>query len=159
MRGPSRYNAPMNVNFAFGRTGLKLELPDGFEYQVLEARWAVPLADAAKAIECALDAPMGCLPLREMARGKHTAAISVCDITRPAPNREVLPPVLARLEAAGIPRAGITILIATGLHRPATDAEFREICGEQTASRYRVLNHHARELAEHRALGMTLAGT
>ena len=147
----SRYNATMQVNFAFGRTGLTLELPEGFDYRVLEARSAVPLDDAAAAIEQALDAPIGCPPLIEMARGKRSAAISVCDITRPAPNREVLPPVLARLEAAGIPREGITILIATGLHRPATEAEFREICGEETAARYRVLNHHARELSEHRA--------
>jgi nickel-dependent lactate racemase len=149
----------MKINFAFGRTGLTLELPEGFDYRVLEARSAVPLDDAATAIERSLDTPIGCPPLIEMARGKRSAAISVCDITRPAPNREVLPPLLARLEAAGIPRGGITILIATGLHRPATEAEFREICGEETAARYRVLNHHARELAEHRALGRTASGT
>ena len=149
----------MNVNFAFGKTGLKLELPEGFEYRVLEARSAVPLDNPAAAIAQALDAPTGRPPLLEMARGKRTAAISVCDITRPAPNREVLPPVLARLEAAGIPREGITILIATGLHRPATEAEIREICGEDIAARYRVLNHHARELSEHRSLGKTASGT
>jgi nickel-dependent lactate racemase len=149
----------MQVDFAFGRSGLTLELPEGFEYRVLEARSAVPLDDAAIAIQQALDSPIGSPPLAEMARGKRSAAISVCDITRPAPNREVLPPVLARLEAAGIPRADITILIATGLHRPATEAECREICGEETAARYRVLNHHARELSEHRALGETAAGT
>jgi nickel-dependent lactate racemase len=149
----------MNVNFAFGRTGLTLELPEGFDYRVLEARSAVPLNDPAAAIAQALDSPTGCAPLVEMARGKRTAAISVCDITRPAPNREVLPPVLARLEAAGIPREGITILIATGLHRPATEAEIREICGEETAARYRVLNHHAREMGEHRSLGKSIGGT
>jgi nickel-dependent lactate racemase len=149
----------MQVKFAFGRSGLTLDLPEGFEYRVLEARSAVPRDDAATAIEQALDAPIGCAPLTEMARGKRSAAISVCDITRPAPNREVLPPVLARLEAAGIPREGITILIATGLHRPATDLEFREICGEENAARYRMLNHHARELSEHRGLGKTAAGT
>ena len=149
----------MIVNFAFGKTGLTLELPEGFEYRVLEARSAVPLAGPAAAIDRALDAPTGRPPLLEMARGKRTAAISVCDITRPAPNREVLPPVLARLEAAGIPREGITILIATGLHRPATEAEIREICGEEVATRYRVLNHRARELSEHRSLGTTASGT
>jgi len=149
----------MQVKFAFGRSGLTLDLPEGFEYRVLEARSAVPRDDAATAIEQALDAPIGCAPLTEMARGKRSAAISVCDITRPAPNREVLPPVLARLEAAGIPREGITILIATGLHRPATDLEFREICGEENTARYRMLNHHARELSEHRGLGKTAAGT
>ncbi len=94
-----------------------------------------------------------------MARGKRSAAISVCDITRPAPNREVLPPLLARLEAAGIPPSGVTILIATGLHRPATEAEIREICGEEAAANCRVVNHHARELAEHRPLGTTATGT
>jgi nickel-dependent lactate racemase len=156
---PSRYNGGMNTHFAFGRSGLNLELPEGFEYRLLEARSAVPLDDADAAIERALDAPIGCPPLIEMARGKRSAAISVCDITRPAPNREVLPPLLARLESVGIPRENITILIATGLHRPATEAEVREICGEETAAHYRVLSHHARELSEHRALGTTAAGT
>ena len=149
----------MKVNFAFGRTGLTLDLPEGFDYRVLEARSAVPLNDPAAAITQALDAPTGRPPLIKMARGKRTAAISVCDITRPAPNREILPAVLARLEAGGIPREGITILIATGLHRPATEAEIREICGEETAANYRVVNHHARELAEHRSLGKTASGT
>ena len=149
----------MHETFAFGKTGLTLELPEGFEYRVLEARSAIPLADAPAALERALDQPIACPPLVELARGKRSAAISVCDITRPAPNREVLPPVLARLEAAGIPPQNITILIATGLHRPASEAEIREICGEETAARYRVLNHHARELSEHRSLGKTASGT
>ncbi len=149
----------MNINFAFGRPGLTLDLPDIFEYRVLEARSAVPLEDAAAALENALDAPIACPPLVELARGKRSAAISVCDITRPAPNREVLPSLLARLEAAGIPRESITILIATGLHRPATEAEIREICGQETAASYRVLNHHARDISEHCSLGKTAGGT
>jgi lactate racemase len=126
---------------------------------VLEARSAVPLADPAEALERALDAPIASASLKELAGGKRSAAISVCDITRPAPNRQVLPPVLARLKAAGIPEHEITILIATGLHRPASDAEIREICGESIANHYRVLNHHARELSEHRYLGTTNSGT
>jgi nickel-dependent lactate racemase len=149
----------MRMNFAFGKEGLVLDLPDGFRYHVLEARSAIPLADPAAAIEHALDAPVGCPPLAELARGKKSAAISVCDITRPAPNRHVLPPLLARVQAAGIPREAITILIATGLHRPATDAEIREICGEAIAANYRILNHHAREISEHRYLGATTTGT
>jgi nickel-dependent lactate racemase len=149
----------MKTWFAFGKTGLALELPEGFCYQVLEARSAVPLADPAAAIERALDSPVVGLPLGQLATGKRSAAISVCDITRPAPNREVLPPLLARLEAAGMARGRITILIATGLHRPATEAEIGEICGAGVAGKYRVINHHARELAEHHYLGDTASGT
>lgn len=149
----------MRLQLAFGKTGLEIDLPSGFDYRVLEARSATPLPDASAALEQALDAPIESPALIDCARGKRTAAISVCDITRPAPNRQVLPPVLARLHEAGIPRDGITILIATGLHRPATEAEIREIVGAETASRYRVLNHDARNLAEHRHLGTTSSGT
>jgi nickel-dependent lactate racemase len=149
----------MKTWFAFGKAGLALELPEGFRYQVLEARSAVPLAEPGAAIEWALDNPVASPPLQQLATGKRSAAISVCDITRPAPNREILPPLLASLEAAGIARERITILIATGLHRPATEAEIAEICGQWVTGKCRVVNHHARQLAEHRYLGNTALGT
>lgn len=149
----------MRMQFAFGKSGIELDLPEQMDYRVLEARSAEPLADWQAALEHALDNPIGVQPLVHLAQGRTTAAISVCDITRPAPNRHTLPPILHRLHQAGIPREGVTILIATGLHRPATDAEIREIVGEDIAAGYRIVNHHARELAEHRYLGLTQAGT
>ncbi|MBM3813706.1 MAG: nickel-dependent lactate racemase [Acidimicrobiia bacterium] len=149
----------MRVDFAFGKTGLLLNLPGQFHYHLLEARSAAPLPDWQSSLHHALDNPIGTPALEEMARGKSSAAISVCDITRPVPNRLTLPAILPRLERAGIPRGNITILIATGLHRPATDAEIREIVGEETASQYRVVNHYARNLNEHRDLGSTASGT
>jgi nickel-dependent lactate racemase len=149
----------MKIEVAFGKTGLTLNLPDGFHYRVLEARTAKPLPDWQGALESALDRPIGSLPLAELARGRRSAAISVCDITRPAPNRKTLPPVLRRLEQAGMAREGVTILIATGLHRGATVEEIREICGEEIAAGYRVVNHDARDLSLHRHLGSTAAAT
>jgi nickel-dependent lactate racemase len=149
----------MKVDLAFGKTGISADLPDGFRYRLLEARSARPLADWRTSLESALDKPIGAPSLVELARGKRTAAISVCDITRPAPNRLTVPPVLRRLEEAGIQRENITILIATGLHRPATAAEIREICGEEIAAAYRVVNHDARDLSSHRHLGSTGSGT
>lgn len=149
----------MQVNLAFGKTGITVNLPDGFRYRVLEARTAKPLAGWQGSLESALERPIGAPPLVELARGKSSAAISVCDITRPAPNRLTLPPVLRQLEQAGIRRENITILIATGLHRAATESEMREICGEEVAAAYRVQNHDARNLASHRHLGSTTSGT
>ena len=143
----------VHVDFAFGKKGLTLGLPDGFEYRVLEPRIARPLDAPMEAIERAV------APLGELARGKKSAAISVCDITRPVPNRMTLPPLLAQLEKAGIGRDAVTILIATGLHRPATNAEICEIVGGEVAGSVRVENHYARNLAEHRYLGKTASGT
>ena len=113
----------MKTHFAFGRNGIDVSLPDGFNYQLIRAAPPRALTNARAAIEAALDNPIACPPLSALAAGKRSAAISVCDITRPAPNSITLPPLLARLHSAGIAKENITIFIATGLHRPATDDE------------------------------------
>jgi nickel-dependent lactate racemase len=148
----------MQIRFAFGRQGLDVTLPDGPRYEVIESRSASPLPDVDGALDHALDNPIGCKPLSVLAAGKKTAAISICDITRPAPNWLTLPPLLRRLHAAGIPADGITILIATGLHREATPNEIKAILGPDIAAEYRVVNHDARALAQHRWLGETRRG-
>ena len=149
----------MKTHFSFGKNGIDVSVPDGFEYQVLRSHTAQALGDVSTELEKALDHPIGCEPLAKLAAGKRTAAISVCDITRPAPNWLTLPPLLKRLHAAGIPVDGITILIATGLHRGATEDEIKAIVGPEIAATYRVVNHDARALAEHRSLAVTGRGT
>ena len=149
----------MQIDLAFGKSGLTVELPEGPCWRVLEPRAATPLTDVEAALAAALDHPIATPPLVELARGKRSAAISVCDITRPAPNATTLPPLLERLHAGGIPHDGVTILIATGLHRQATPAEIEAIVGQRIAAEYRVLNHFAREIASHALLGQTRRGT
>src|SRR5439155_26699009 len=91
---------PQTLTLAFGKKGTDIVLPDGYDYVALDAKSALAAADQLAEIERALDSPTGSAPLAELARGKRSAAISVCDITRPAPNRKVLPPVLRRLQQA-----------------------------------------------------------
>lgn len=149
----------MRVHFAFGKTGLDAELPPGPAWQVLQPRYAAPVEDERAAIEAALEDPVAGPPLEQLARGRRSAAIAVCDITRPAPNRLTLPPLLERLQRAGIPRERTTILIATGLHRPATPAELDEILGADIASAYPLVNHNARQREDHVFLGQARHGT
>ena len=149
----------MKVQVAFGKRGLELELPDGHDYHVVKVHSAPPLQDVEKALAGALDAPVAGLPLLELARGKKTAAISVCDITRPAPNPITLPPVLERLHRAGIPAENVTICIATGLHRGATEDELRTILGPEIAATYNIANHDAKDRELHRYVGTTQQGT
>lgn len=149
----------MKTRFSFGKKGLDLEVPDKYACQVVSSHSAAAIADVAGALTEALDHPIGCAPLRELAAGKRSAAISVCDITRPAPNSVTLPPLLDRLHRAGIPVEGITILIATGLHRGASKEELDTILSPEIAGKYRVVSHDARNFAAHRALGKTKRGT
>jgi nickel-dependent lactate racemase len=150
---------PLQVRLAFGKSGLDIELPDGPSWHVLRSRKESPLANLPGALAEALDHPIATPGLAALAKGKSTAAIAVCDITRPAPNSVTLPPLLERLHQAGITPDAITIHIATGLHRPASAAEIDIILGPSIASRYRVLNHHARHAASHLSLGTTRGGT
>jgi lactate racemase len=149
----------MNIRFAFGKRGLEINSPEGYDFEVVEARSAMPLPDVLAALDAALDQPIGRPPLTEMARSKKSAAIAVCDITRPVPNRVTLPPMLRRLHDGGIPREKISLHIATGLHRGATDEELDLILGPEIVGQYRVINHDARILSEHKSLGSTGCGT
>jgi nickel-dependent lactate racemase len=148
----------MRVTLDYGRTGLPVTLPDDRVVGPLAIRPADPLPDPAGALEAALADPIGTRPLAELARGRRGACILICDITRPVPNQLILPPVLRTLEAAGIPRDKITILIATGLHRPNEGAELVELVGEEIAANYRIENHHGKVRDEHDYLGTTPNG-
>jgi nickel-dependent lactate racemase len=149
----------MKALFSFGKSGIDVSVPEGFQARVIMSHTGQALADENAALYAALDAPIGSEPLARIAAGKKTAAISVCDITRPAPNRVTLPPLLDRLHQAGIPAEEITILIATGLHRGATEDEINTIVGPEIAGKYRIVSHDAKQLNEHRHLGETLRGT
>jgi nickel-dependent lactate racemase len=148
----------MRIKMDYGKTGLMVDLPNDKVIGPLEIKNATPLANQSQAISDALSHPIGSKPLAEIAKGKKTACILICDITRPVPNKVILPQILKTIEDAGVPRSGITILIATGLHRPNEGEELVELVGEDIANNYRVENHHGKETSEHDYLGITPKG-
>jgi nickel-dependent lactate racemase len=149
----------MRVRLDYGKTGLDVELPgNGKVVGPLSIREAPPLANPQAALEAALANPIGTAPLAELAKGKKDACIVICDITRPVPNQLLLPPILRTLEEAGIPREKITILIATGLHRPNEGDELVELVGAEVAKNYRCVNHHGKVREEHDFIGTTPRG-
>ena len=148
----------MKIKLDYGRAGLEVEVPDANLVGPLAIRAATPLADPEKALREALANPIGTPPLAELARGKKSACILICDITRPVPNQLLLPPILRTLEEQGVPRSGITILNATGLHRPNEGAELVEMVGADIVRDYRIENHRGKNLDEHTYLGTTPNG-
>ncbi|HBM80955.1 MAG TPA: nickel-dependent lactate racemase [Clostridiaceae bacterium] len=69
--------------------------------------------------------------------------IIINDITRPTPYDLLLEPMLKELEAAGVKKRNITILIATGMHRPMADGEITDMLGSKIAGEYKIVNHLA----------------
>ncbi|MCB2192640.1 MAG: nickel-dependent lactate racemase [Deltaproteobacteria bacterium] len=127
------------IQIPCGRHQITLEVPS--KAAVLQSKELPPLPDPVGAVAQALARPMGGAPLADLARGKKSACIVVSDITRPVPNRLLLPPLLETLLAAGVPRESITILIATGMHRPNLGPELDELLGKEIASSWPVVNH------------------
>jgi nickel-dependent lactate racemase len=148
----------VKVPVRYGRTHIEVEVPDENLMAVCHLHPVPPLADPQGAIEEALDNPAGTPPIRELAKGKESACIVVCDKTRPVPNPLILPPLLRRLEEAGIDRNRITVLIATGTHRPNLGDELVEMLGEFVVENYRIENHIATDIESHADLGWTSTG-
>jgi len=150
----------MLVELSYGRGKLPVELPDSVRPTVIRKPCMPVYPDPAAGVAAALAAPVEAEPLALEARAKRTACILICDITRPVPNRLILPALLKALLAAGLEAKDVCVLVATGLHRPNLGAELEELVGERhVLETVRVENHDARDDAAHLDLGRTRLGT
>jgi nickel-dependent lactate racemase len=146
----------VKVHLPYGEHGIDAEVPD--TATVLLPERTAPIADPDAAVRAAIEAPLASPPLRQLVRAGQTAAIVVSDVTRPVPNTVLLPPLLETLEAGGIARGDITIVIGTGLHRPSRRDELERVLGEEILERYAVVDHDARDDATHEHLLTTGRG-
>ena len=144
----------MHIRLKYGEEGLDLEFPKTPNFVgVLSPQEAKIIAAPAEAVAQALAQPIASASLQNVARGKTDAVIVISDITRPVPNRLLLPLIIQELEAAGIPADKITILIATGIHRPNEGAELERLVGKEIASTYRIINHFSKNPEEMALVG------
>ena len=93
-------------------------------------------------VQEALEHPIGTPRLRELAKGKKKVVLVTSDHTRAVPSKLTLPLLLAEIRA-GQPDADITILIATGLHRPTTEEEQRRMFGDQIVDQEHIAVNNA----------------
>lgn len=90
----------------------------------------------------ALEHPVGSPRLRELARDKQKIVIVTSDHTRAVPSKITLPLLLKEIRS-GNPQADITILIATGLHRPTTEDEQRRMFGDEIVDHEKIAINNA----------------
>ncbi len=88
--------------------------------------------------------PIGAPPLKELIKPSDSVTIVVDDMTRPTPKKEILTCLLDHLEAFGVSRDRIDIVIGLGTHRPLGDDEIRAAFGESICRDIRFTNHDCR---------------
>ena len=131
----------MKVRLAYGVGGLEVELPDD-RTTVVEPTYQAGADDEFAVLREAVRKPVAGPPLSELAKPGMKVAISMCDGTRAQPRDKMVGVVLDEL---GVPDEDVVILVATGTHRPNTDAEIRTMLGDEIADRVEVVNHDARD--------------
>ena len=90
----------------------------------------------------ALEHPVGSPRLRELAKDKQKIVIVTSDHTRAVPSKITLPLLLKEIRSSN-PQADITILIATGLHRPTTEEEQRRMFGDDIVDHEKIAINNA----------------
>jgi nickel-dependent lactate racemase len=149
-------NSGNAVDVLYGTTGLTVALPPGAKATLIRKQPLAKLPDPHRAVAAALARPVAARPIDELVRGKSSACILICDVTRPVPNRLFLRPLIEAMLAAGMSRERISVLVATGLHRPNEGEELAEVVGDPWVfANARVENHDARDAAAHVDLGVT----
>jgi nickel-dependent lactate racemase len=146
----------MHVELNYGRGTISVALPEEAIATIIRKPAMPVLPDPVGAIQTALAEPVDSPALFELALGKQTACIAICDITRPVPNQLFLRPIIEMLIQAGLSADRITVLIATGLHRPNEGTELAELIGDPWVQAHvKVVNHFARRDHDHVCLGQT----
>ena len=101
--------------------------------------------------------PIAAAPLRQQIAPHERVCILFTDITRATPNHRIIPWLLDHL--SHLPRQNITLLNATGTHRPNTRAELEHMLTPEVVANYRVLNHDPHDPAACVPLGVTRDGS
>jgi nickel-dependent lactate racemase len=149
----------MNINMKYGKTGLSLDLPGDIDVTLIQKNAMPVLKDPEGAIKDAFANPVNCKTLHEEAKGCRSCCILICDITRPVPNGLILTQLIKELIEAGMDPDSITVLVATGLHRPNEGDELREVVGSDwVLGTVTVVNHFARRDDDHDYIGTTSGG-
>lgn len=134
----------MNFTWKYGKEIIEFNVPDHSICGVITRETPQPSGEPAELVREALKNPIGTPRLKDMLkiRQPQSVVVVVNDITRPTPYHAILAPLFEEIEEAGVKPERVTLLVATGIHRPHSDEENRRIYGGEIVDRCRVVNHN-----------------
>ncbi len=151
----------MNIeaHLPYGETSIRLSISGRYDCTVLEPRNMKSVRDPCAALRASMLNPMGSRSLLGLAESSRNPCIIVSDSTRPTPSGLITEAALDVLNQAGVPDERVRVVVATGLHRPCTDAELLEIMGAELLKRVKIVSHSARDRGSVDHVGDTTLGT
>ncbi len=142
----------------YGNQYLDFTLPEASDVSVLESTEINAEQPESQLVAEALADPLG-QDLPKDIGSEEEIAIVISDLTRPVPNKVILPPLLNRLVDRGAKQEKITIVVGTGKHRVHNREDFIELVGAEIVNKYNVVSHDGEDKDSHTYLGETSRGT
>ena len=136
----------MKFNLPYDNKHLEIEIDDRNFAGALVSKVETydPGQSQEDVVEAALDAPLASPQLEELVQGKKNIVIIDSDHTRPVPSKILTPILLRRIRSAN-PDAQITILVATGSHRPSTGEELLDKYGQELVDKEEIVMHRSHD--------------
>lgn len=145
------------IDLAYGHEFLPFDYDeDQFEVLAAPAESSSPLSDVE--VGAAFDSPIGSPPLDDIVKPGESVLIVVSDATRATASAQIVNLLVRRLIQYGIAPSDIVIIFATGIHRPVTENEQRELLGPFIAQRIRTIPHDANDASQMLSLGVHEGG-
>lgn len=128
------------VKLPYGKEFIELEVDDNVDILVSQAGEFKAVKSEEDLVRDALLNPIGSEKLSDLVKGKEKITIITSDHTRPVPSHITMPILLEEIRSTN-PEADITILIATGFHRPTTHEELVNKFGEEIVNNEKIIVH------------------
>lgn len=145
----------VDVWLPYGKTDVCVRVPARNLIGSIEPKERPPCPYPNAEVERALRDPIpkGMRRLSEIALPESKVAIVVDDHTRRASSGPILLPVLAELNLAGVKDENITVIFASGTHRPVKPEEATVLLGDEVTKRVKAVSHDCK------ATDLVLVGT
>lgn len=144
------------VNILYGRSALPFD-ESGASVLTSHISELKAEGNGSDIVRAAMEHPIDSPLLSELARGKRNCVIIISDHTRPVPSRDILPNMFRELRE-GSPGIDITLLVATGFHRPTSTAELEEKLGREIMDQCRIVVHDCRDKDGNVQIGVLPSG-
>jgi lactate racemase len=146
------------ISFLYGDREIEFEYdPERWEVLVPPETDLLPVSK--NDILVSMANPIDGQPLEEIIDVGERVIIAVSDTTRSTGSERVLPLLVGRLIECGLRASDISIIFSTGIHRPPTEVEKRQLLGNAIFEAVINYEHKSEERAELAYLGDTRMGT
>ncbi len=147
------------ISLPYGKKALNLNIPENKLKGILvsSGHQQTGIENQKEIVKNALKKPVKTPKLRELARGKDKITIISSDHTRPVPSKITMPLILDEIRQ-GNSEVDITILVATGFHRPSTEKELIAKYGEEIFNKEKIIVHNSKDKKNMVSLGSLPSG-